>query len=239
MATSTRGGSLKPRLRAAEIAAYRVPIAIDERSADRGFYSSYGKRMLDLLIAVPLAVVLAPLILVLAAAVVATSGWPAFYAAERVGQGGRVFRMWKIRTMRKDAESILEEWLQDPELGAEYRRSYKVARDSRITWIGCLLRKSSLDELPQLVNVIRGEMSLVGHRPVVEEELQLHYGEDASVLLSVRPGITGLWQVGGRNGVGYPTRSTVELAYVDSSSLAGDLSILVRTLLIPLRFNGR
>ena len=239
MATDTRGTSLYRRVQVPEASGGEALAVLEEGELRGGFYARFGKRALDILLVVPLLIVLSPVIVLAALAVVLTSGWPAFYAAERVGQGGRVFRMWKIRTMRKDAESILEEWLQDPELGAEYRRSYKVARDSRITWIGRLLRKSSLDELPQLVNVIRGEMSLVGHRPVVEEELELHYGEDASVLLSVRPGITGLWQVGGRNGVGYPTRSTVELAYVDSSSLAGDLSILVRTLLIPLRFNGR
>lgn len=202
-------------------------------------YRSRGKRALDVLLAVPLVILILPAVIAAAGVVLLTSGWPVFYASERVGKDGRPFRVWKLRTMQKDADRVLAAWLQDPRMLDEYRRAYKVDDDSRVTWIGRFLRKSSLDEMPQLLNVIRGEMSLVGHRPITQEELRLNYGDASVQLLSVRPGITGPWQVGGRNDIGYPERVSIELNYAYSSSLMFDLRILLKTLLIPLRFNGR
>jgi lipopolysaccharide/colanic/teichoic acid biosynthesis glycosyltransferase len=203
-----------------------------------GFYIRAGKRLLDLVLVIPMLIIFAPVIALAAAAVVLTSGWPAFYRARRVGKDGGEFSMWKLRTMRRDADSLLDEWLKDPRIAADFLVNYKIADDCRVTRAGAFLRHTSLDELPQLINVLRGEMSLVGHRPIVESEL-VHYGGQISELLSMRPGITGTWQVGGRNNLTYPERATVELDYGHSCGLLSDLSILVRTLLTPLRFNGR
>jgi lipopolysaccharide/colanic/teichoic acid biosynthesis glycosyltransferase len=140
--------------------------------------------------------------------------------------------------MRRDADRILQEWLTDEANRQRYCLEYKVPDDRRITKVGTWLRRSSLDELPQLINVIRGEMSLVGCRPIVRDELE-HYGHDSPVLLSMRPGLTGIWQAGRRNEAHYPERAHLELGYVRSSCLLLDLGILARTFLVPLRFNGR
>jgi lipopolysaccharide/colanic/teichoic acid biosynthesis glycosyltransferase len=203
-----------------------------------GFYAHAGKRLLDLVLVIPLLVLATPIIVLAAAAVVFTSGWPAFYRAQRVGKDGREFSMWKLRTMRRDADTLLEEWLKDPRIAADFLKGFKFQDDSRITRIGSFLRRTSIDELPQLLNVLRGEMSLVGHRPVVESEL-VHYSGRLPELLAMRPGITGLWQIGGRNKVTYPERAAVELGYGKTCGLTSDLAILVRTLLAPLRFDGR
>ena len=146
--------------------------------------------------------------------------------------------MWKLRTMRRDADKILPEWLkQNPNLADEFARGFKLKDDPRITLVGRFLRRSSLDEVPQLWNVIRGDMSLVGPRPIILDELS-NYGSHGAELLAVRPGITGEWQVTGRNEIEYPERIAVELASTRKSSLAHDVLILLRTLAAPLRFNG-
>jgi lipopolysaccharide/colanic/teichoic acid biosynthesis glycosyltransferase len=235
-----RGTSLREAPAAATAALdIRGALNLRELALPRGgFYVRAGKRMLDLVLVIPLLLLAAPIIALSAAAVVATSGWPAFYRARRVGKDGREFSMWKLRTMCRDADTLLEEWLKDPRIAASFLFTYKLDHDSRVTRLGSFLRRTSLDELPQLLNVLRGEMSLVGHRPVVESELA-HYQERLTELLSMRPGITGAWQVGGRNKVKYPDRAAVELHYAESCSFMADLAILVRSLLIPLRFDGR
>jgi exopolysaccharide production protein ExoY len=146
----------------------------------------------------------------------------------RVGRGGRRFSCLKLRTMRADAEEVLR---SDADLLEEYRRNhFKLpdGSDPRVTRMGQFLRRTSLDEIPQLWNVIRGEMSLVGPRPVVAEELQ-RFGEHARLVLSVPPGLTGSWAVNGRHHVGYPERARLEIEYVRNWSLGGDARILLRT----------
>ena len=147
---------------------------------------------------------------------------------ERIGFRGRRFLCLKLRTMRVDAEALLR---SDPTMYELYRRHhFKIPddRDPRVTRVGRFLRRTSLDELPQLWNVLSGEMSLVGPRPVVEEEL-VWYGDDQDIVLSVRPGITGAWAVNGRQSLGYPERCTTELSYVRRWTVGGDLQILMRT----------
>ncbi len=147
---------------------------------------------------------------------------------ERIGRNGRKFQCLKLRTMTSDAEAVLR---ADAEMYEEYRRNhYKIPddQDPRVTMVGRFVRRTSLDELPQLWNVLVGDMSLVGPRPVVEEELE-HYGTARDLLLSVRPGITGAWAVSGRHGVGYPERCEIELAYVRRWTLLSDVSALART----------
>jgi len=169
--------------------------------------------------------------------IVLTMGWPVFFGHERVGQFGKPIRVWKFRTMVRDAEAILR---SDPELLSAYvRNGYKLdaSKDKRITPLGRILRKLSLDELPQLYNVLIGEMSLVGPRPVISKELD-HYGDHREAFLSVKPGLTGWWQVSGRSDVPYPERVDLELYYVRNRSLWLDLKILLLTVPSVLKGKG-
>jgi len=174
-------------------------------------------------------------VLVLAGLVRMTSRGPAFYRHERVGRSGRPIGCLKLRTMVVDADARLAELLaSDPALAEEFALTFKLKTDPRVTRIGRLLRRTSLDELPQLVNVLRGEMSLVGPRPITEEEMR-RYGQYMPIVLSARPGMTGLWQVSGRNDVSYATRVALDVQYAFGQSLGGDLTILARTVRRVLR----
>jgi lipopolysaccharide/colanic/teichoic acid biosynthesis glycosyltransferase len=196
-----------------------------------------AKRAIDVAGAALGLLVTAPLLALLALAIrVESKGMPLFLH-ERIGYRGRRFRCLKLRTMRVDAEERLR---NDPKMYDEYRRNhFKIPddRDPRVTALGRLLRRASLDELPQLWNVLTGDMSLVGPRPMISEELDLYNGA-RDLVLSVRPGITGNWAVGGRHGVGYPERCNLELRYVRDWSLVGDVRILAKTLQAVLRPNG-
>jgi lipopolysaccharide/colanic/teichoic acid biosynthesis glycosyltransferase len=187
-----------------------------------------AKRMMDVVVAGTALVVTAPLLVLFAAAVRLDSTGSPFFGHERVGLAGRRFRCWKLRTMRSDAEQML---VDDPALRAAYEANdFKLpdAEDPRVTRVGYWLRRSSLDELPQLWNVLCGEMSLVGPRPLVADELT-HYRGTVLELLSIRPGITGAWAVSGRHAVSYPLRAELELAYVRERSLLTDIRILLGT----------
>jgi lipopolysaccharide/colanic/teichoic acid biosynthesis glycosyltransferase len=187
------------------------------------------KRVFDVMASGVALLVLAPLLAAAALMVRAESEGSPLFGHLRIGRGGTRFRCWKLRTMHPDAEQRLA---SDPELFARYRANdFKLpdAEDPRITCVGRMLRKTSIDELPQLWNVFRGEMSLVGPRPIVAEELPYFRG-DVLTLLSVRPGITGAWAVNGRHHLAYPRRAEVELAYVRTRSIATDASILLRTI---------
>ena len=187
------------------------------------------KRALDLFGAAVLLLALAvPLCLI--ALLVRADGGPALFAHRRVGRGGASFDCLKFRTMVPDAEARLAALLEsDPAARAEWQATRKLRNDPRITWIGRFLRASSLDELPQLINVLRGEMSLVGPRPVPAAELAACYGAAAEHYRSVRPGITGPWQVSGRNDTSYAQRVALDVAYATRPSLREDLRILLRT----------
>jgi lipopolysaccharide/colanic/teichoic acid biosynthesis glycosyltransferase len=203
-----------------------------------GLYKNLGKRTLDLVLGVPLALLALPVIFLLAFAVVLSSGWPPFYRGVRVGKDGRLFHIWKLRTMVRHADRQLQEWrTANSQLADAFFKDFKLEDDPRITRLGALLRRTSLDELPQLLNVIRGEMSLVGPRPIVPAELR-YYGDSAHLLLAWRPGLTGLWQVSGRNRICYPERVQVELEGCASTSMTRDLRLLVRTAGVLLRHEG-
>ena len=186
------------------------------------------KRGFDVLASATALLVCSPFIAVAALAVRFSSNGTAFFGHERVGRGGRRFRCWKIRTMAADAEERLR---TDPALHEQYRRnSFKLPDnvDPRVTPVGKFLRQTSIDELPQLWNVLKGDMSIVGPRPLISEELH-HYAGSVLTLLSVRPGLTGAWAVNGRHRLKYPERAQVELDYVRSCSLKTDLAIMIRT----------
>ena len=209
---------------------YLVPDTPDDAGIRAPLAARALKRAVDLAGALVGLLLTAPLLAVLAVLVRLGSPGPVFFAQARVGRGGRVFRCYKLRTMRHDAESLLR---TDPELRATYERhGFKIPCDAdhRVTPVGRLLRLSSCDELPQLWNVLKGEMSLVGPRPLVVRELGHYPGTDRDVLLSVRPGLTGAWAVGGRSRVGYPERARMELEYVREWSIGGDALILLKTI---------
>lgn len=195
------------------------------------------KRVFDLIAAVALLAVGWPLLVYLAWRI-REDGGPAIYAHKRVGQSGKVFACYKFRSMRVDAEEQLRDLLaSDPALRVEWEKEFKLKDDPRVTAIGHFLRRTSLDELPQLFNVIKGEMSLVGPRPVVRKELE-RYGDDVDYFLMVRPGMTGLWQVSGRNDVNYDTRVYLDTWYVKNWSLWYDIAILFKTIRVVLKREG-
>ncbi|HEY0786341.1 MAG TPA: undecaprenyl-phosphate galactose phosphotransferase WbaP [Acidobacteriaceae bacterium] len=188
------------------------------------------KRAFDLGVCMTVLLVLSPVLVLLYLAVRLTSRGPVFYGQQRIGRNERPFLVWKFRSMVADADSVLEAHLAaDPALRAEWDRDHKLRRDPRVTAIGRLLRKSSMDELPQLWNVICGEMSLVGPRPIVHSEIE-KYGQIFRQYRRVIPGITGLWQVSGRNNTTYEFRTQVDDYYVRNWSVSLDLYILFRTL---------
>jgi lipopolysaccharide/colanic/teichoic acid biosynthesis glycosyltransferase len=195
------------------------------------------KRLLDVVGALVALVVFAPALVVLAILIKLDSPGPVFFTQARLGIGGREFRCLKLRTMCAGAEALLD---GDPALRAEYlANGFKLPThaDRRVTTLGRVLRTTSLDELPQFWNVLRGEMSLVGPRPIVPDELA-HYGPNHAVLCSVRPGVTGAWAVGGRSRIGYPERATIELDYVRGWSLRRDFRILLRTVGVVVQRHG-
>ncbi|WP_207761990.1 sugar transferase [Arboricoccus pini] len=186
------------------------------------------KRAFDIVVVSCILLFLAPLFGILSL-LVATSGRPIFFAHERIGRHGKPFKCLKFRSMAVDAKERLEEILRtDPAAAEEWRLTRKLKNDPRVTKIGAWLRKTSLDELPQLVNVLRGDMSLVGPRPVTHDEV-LQYGEHRVYYMQNRPGITGLWQVSGRSDIDFQRRVDMDAFYVQNWSLTRDIMILFMT----------
>mgnify|MGYP005846556493 CR=1 FL=1 len=200
--------------------------------------SQWMKRGLDLGLLLGLAPALVVAAGLIALAIKLSSPGPVFYTHERVGRGGRRFRAWKFRTMVLHADEILREYLdRRPELRAEWEASHKLKQDPRVTRLGYWLRRTSLDELPQAWNILRGEMSLVGPRPIVSAEIP-KYGEHFASYASVLPGVTGLWQISGRNNTTYDVRVCLDAYYAANWSLWLDLYILARTVKVALTQEG-
>lgn len=200
-----------------------------------GFYIGGMKRILETLLILAAVPVVLPLIVLLAIMIAAGGGKP-FYAQERVGRGGRVFRIWKLRSMVVDADRRLEAHLDaNPEARAQWERTQKLKFDPRVTRIGRLLRKSSMDELPQLLNVINGTMALVGPRPMMVNQQCMY---DGLAYYHLRPGITGLWQISARNESAFVARVRYDDQYAASVSPGTDLAILARTVSVVLRCTG-
>ncbi|WP_306256563.1 sugar transferase [Pararhizobium sp. IMCC21322] len=188
------------------------------------------KRIFDVVGASIGLVVLSPLMLMLAALVKFTDGGSVFYGHRRIGRNGSTFKCLKFRTMAANSEELLEIYLSENESArVEWDRDRKLKSDPRITSIGVVLRNLSLDELPQLFNILLGEMSMVGPRPVVSDELE-KYGAAAQYYLSTRPGLTGLWQISGRNDVSYGRRVELDQIYVKNWSFQSDLVIIIKTI---------
>ena len=191
-----------------------------------GIYRNYLKRVFDTLAILASLPVILPAIAVLAL-LIRRDGGPAFYSQDRVGRNGRMFRFWKLRSMVVDADARLADYLAtDPEASAEWDATQKLKNDPRVTGIGRIIRKASLDELPQLWNVFRGDMSLVGPRPMMPEQVELYSGR---AYFDLRPGLTGFWQIGDRNETNFSDRAVYDTRYARRLSFTTDLSILART----------
>lgn len=201
-----------------------------------GFYRSGFKRVLDVVAVLAAAPIVLPVILLLAL-LVSLDGHSPIYRQERLGRGGRKFLLWKLRTMVPDADARLNQHLlEHPEARREWDAFQKLANDPRITPMGGFLRRSSLDELPQLWNVLRGDMSLVGPRPMMPQQRALYPGHAYFML---RPGLTGLWQVSERNGSTFAERADYDADYERSLSLATDVRVLAETVGVVLRGTGQ
>ncbi|PLZ03569.1 UDP-phosphate galactose phosphotransferase [Burkholderia sp. WAC0059] len=227
-----------PAMRRAFGAAYRAGRDVAAGGPSHAAAAGYAmKRCFDVALGVALLIVLSPVLTALALAVMSDGG-PAVFAHVRVGRHGRRFRCLKFRSMVVDADRVLECLLEtDPQARAEWAREFKLKHDVRVTRIGHFLRRTSLDELPQLWNVVRGDMSLVGPRPVVDGELA-RYGADVGYYLMSKPGMTGLWQVSGRSDTDYATRVSLDVAYAKSCSFSRDITILFRTFSVVLHGGG-
>lgn len=203
------------------------------------WYRSSGKRLFDVTASALGLIVLTPVLMVIAAIIFLYDRGKPIFVHRRLGQDGESFGCLKLRSMAMNAEERLQSLLESsPEMRQEWNKSQKLTNDPRVTRIGNFLRKTSLDELPQLFNVLKGEMSLVGPRPIVQDELP-RYGSDAIAYLRVRPGLTGLWQTTGRNDVSYQERVDMDVAYERNISFVEDLRIMAMTVVTMLRRTGK
>jgi exopolysaccharide production protein ExoY len=228
------GLRLSNQSRHAETAAY------SSTRHDRTEYETgtSAKRITDIVIASVALVFVFPLLLVVATLIRLQDGGKAVYAQKRYGRNGRTFSCYKLRSMVANADERLQEILAtDPEARAEWEETQKLVNDPRITPLGHFIRKTSIDELPQLINIIRGEMSLVGPRPIVESEIA-KYGEYYRDYCAVRPGLTGLWQVEGRSDTTYEERVQLDVKYASSRTFTGDIMIMLRTVPAVLLSKG-
>ena len=191
-------------------------------------YKHY-KRILDLIFSLIIVIIGFHIFLIIIVLIKFSSYGPIFFLQERIGKNKRKFKCIKFRTMHPEAEDILNKLLSENEsIRNEFMRDHKIKNDPRITPIGKILRKTSLDELPQLLNVIKGDMSIIGPRPIVSEEIK-KYGSKIDFVLSIKPGITGLWQVSGRNKLSYKKRVYLDCIYVKGQNFLIDVRILIRT----------
>jgi exopolysaccharide production protein ExoY len=194
-----------------------------------------SKRCIDVLATVAVAPFAIPVVAV-AALLIKLEGGSAFYSQPRVGKDGVVFTMWKLRSMCPDAATKLEAYLQEyPEARAEWDRNQKLRHDPRITWLGRFIRKYSIDELPQLLNVFQGQMTLVGPRPILPEQRQQYPG---AAYFTMQPGLTGLWQISERNGCTFAERAMHDTRYAAIMSFSTDVKIMIKTVSVILRGTG-
>lgn len=196
------------------------------------------KRLFDFFVSLICIIILLPLFLIVSLVVFIGDPGKIFYGQERVGKGGKHFKVWKFRSMYKNADAMIDKLT--PEQWKQYHTEFKIDNDPRITKVGKFLRKTSIDELPQLFNILFGTMSIVGPRPLLDEEIEKYYGKEAARLLSVRPGLTGFWQAYGRNNVTYTSgeRQRMEMYYIDNASILLDIKIMLRTVVSVLEHDG-
>lgn len=193
------------------------------------------KRVIDVILASVALILLSPLFAIIAIAIKIDSKGPVFFAHKRIGKNGKIIKLYKFRSMVINAEELIKSFI--PEQMREYKENYKLTNDPRITKVGKFLRKTSLDELPQLINIINGDLSIIGPRPVVADELE-KYGVNKDKFLSVTPGLTGYWAANGRSNTTYEQRMEMELYYIDNLSLKMDIKVFFKTILSVLKKEG-
>ena len=213
---------------------------IKKEKTNKKILYNFIKRIIDIIGALIGIIILIPatVIVYIARKILKEDNGPLFYEQLRYGKNGKVFRLYKFRSMCIGADKKLKEYLEKNEdARKEFEKTHKLQNDPRITKIGNFLRKTSLDELPQMINILKGDMSFVGPRPVVEKEVE-EYGKNKEKFLSVRPGLTGYWQVNGRSNTTYEERMEMELYYVDNCSLWLDIKIFLKTFITVFRKEG-
>lgn len=193
------------------------------------------KRLFDFIMSLIGLIVLSPIFIIIGILIKIDSKGPVFFKHKRIGKNGKMIGVYKFRSMVINAEELKEKFT--PEQKAEYEKNFKLDNDPRITRIGKILRKTSLDELPQLLNILFGSMSIVGPRPIVEKEIE-KYGNKRDKFLSVTPGLTGFWQASGRSDIEYDERIKMELYYVDHCSLWLDFKIILKTVVAVIKREG-
>ena len=193
------------------------------------------KRVIDVILASIALILLSPLFAIIAIAIKIDSKGPVFFAHKRIGKNGKIIKLYKFRSMVINAEELIKSFT--PDQMKEYKENYKLTNDPRITKVGKFLRKTSLDELPQLINIINGDLSIIGPRPVVADELE-KYGTNKDKFLSVTPGLTGYWAANGRSNTTYEQRMEMELYYIDNLSLKMDIKVFFKTILSVVKKEG-
>ncbi len=193
------------------------------------------KRVIDVILASVALILLSPLFGIIAIAIKIDSKGPVFFAHKRIGKNGNIIKLYKFRSMVINAEELIKSFT--PEQMKEYKENYKLTNDPRITKVGKFLRKTSLDELPQLINIINGDLSIIGPRPVIADELE-KYGTNKDKFLSVTPGLTGYWAANGRSNTTYEQRMEMELYYIDNLSLKMDIKVFFKTILSVVKKEG-
>ncbi len=214
-----------------------IPVISFQKTPLEGWWRIF-KRLMDIVLSFLALTFLIPIFLTIALLVKLDSKGPVFFKHERIGKGGKLFLLLKFRTMIKNAEEILNEKLQkDDKFKKQFEKNYKIKEDSRVTRLGKFLRKTSLDELPQFINVLKGDISLVGPRPVIKQELK-KYGPFKNQFLALKPGITGLWQISGRTDLSYDDRIKLDIYYIENWSLWLDVQILLKTIPTIIKRRG-
>lgn len=209
----------------------------EENILNRKICYEFLKRLFDIILTSIALIVLSPAFIIIAILIKIDSKGSILYRHKRIGKNGKYIYLYKFRSMYSDSKERLEKLLENPKIRKEWEENFKLDNDPRITKIGKFLRKTSLDELPQLLNILMGDMSLVGPRPIIDGEIK-KYGKDTSKFLSVTPGLTGWWACNGRSCTSYDERKKLELYYVDHRSIRLDFKIILKTFISVLKGNG-
>lgn len=217
------------------IAILKIPTKSYRKRLERPETYKFVKRFFDIVLASIGMIVLSPIFLIISLAIKLESKGPIFFKHTRIGKDGKIIKIYKFRSMVNNAEDMIKEFT--PEQMKEYRENYKLTNDPRITKVGKFLRKTSLDELPQLINIIKGDLSIIGPRPVVSDELK-KYGTNTRKFLSVTPGLTGYWAANGRSCTSYEQRMQMELFYIDNFSLKMDIKVFFKTIEAVIKREG-
>ena len=217
------------------IAILKIPTKSYRKRLERPETSKFVKRFFDIVLASIGMIVLSPIFLIISLAIKLESKGPIFFKHTRIGKDGKIIKIYKFRSMVNNAEDMIKEFT--PEQMKEYRENYKLTNDPRITKVGKFLRKTSLDELPQLINIIKGDLSIIGPRPVVSDELK-KYGTNTRKFLSVTPGLTGYWAANGRSCTSYEQRMQMELFYIDNLSWKMDIKVFFKTIEAVIKREG-